>query len=230
MAHSEMKMMTKIAVFGLLCLMAGLQAAAEPAWVSDQFEVMLRTGPSTTNAIERMLPSGTALEVLERDDATGYARVRTRAGTEGWILTRYLMSETSAREQLTQLRSQLDNASAQGSSLTSQLDAVKDEYDTATSRIDTLEREKRKLEQELAEIKRTSTDVLGINSQNISLREQLATLEIKLETVKQENRELTSETSRYWFMAGALVLMIGILLGIWVPRMRLQRHSRYDRF
>jgi len=38
--------------------------SAEPGWISDQFEVMLRTGPSTSNAIERMLPSGTALEVV----------------------------------------------------------------------------------------------------------------------------------------------------------------------
>jgi len=225
-----MMMTTKIRVFGLLLLITGLQVAAEPAWVSDQFEVMLRTGPSTSNAIERMLPSGTALEVLERDDAAGYARVRTSAGTEGWILIRYLMSEPSARVQLAQLKGQLTDASAQGSSLTSQLVAVKGEFDTATGRIATLERETRRLKQDLSEIERASADVLGVNSQNINLRDQLATLEIKLATVEQQNRELTGQSTRYWFMAGALVLMIGILLGIWVPRMRLQRGSRYDRF
>jgi hypothetical protein len=31
-------------------------------------------------------------------------------------------------------------------------------------------------------------------------------------------------------MAGALVLLFGILLGIWLPRIRWQRRSRYDRF
>ena len=66
-------------------------AHAESVWVSDQFEIMLRTGPSNSNAIQRMLGSGTKLETLETDAETGYSRVRTAAGTEGWVLTRYLM-------------------------------------------------------------------------------------------------------------------------------------------
>ena len=50
--------------------------------VSDQFEIMLRSGPSTSNAIQLQLDSGTRLEVLERDRETGYSRVRTQGGTE----------------------------------------------------------------------------------------------------------------------------------------------------
>lgn len=214
-----------------LVLLAPLSvASAQQVWVSDQFEVMLRTGPSTGNAIERMLPSGAALEVLERDEETGYSRVRTAAGTEGWVLSRYLMNEPSAREQLESLTRRLTNAAAEGSSLTSQLDAVRGEYDTATRRISTLENEKQQLEQELAEIRRTAADVLSINEQNKQLREQLANAEIQAATLEQQNRELTSQTTRYWFMAGALVLFVGMILGIWLPRIRWQRRSRYDRF
>ena len=74
--------MMRILAITLLLGLTSVAAAQENVWVSDQFEVMLRTGPSTSNAIERMLPSGTALEVLERDDDAGYARVRTAAGTD----------------------------------------------------------------------------------------------------------------------------------------------------
>ncbi|MEQ9563603.1 MAG: TIGR04211 family SH3 domain-containing protein, partial [Woeseiaceae bacterium] len=107
----------------------------EPAWISDQFEVMLRTGPSTGNAIQLMLNSGARLEVLERDAESGYSRVRTSGGTEGWVLTRYLMGEPAAREQLEQLTGELTNANAQGTSLGSQLNSIKSEYDSATRRI-----------------------------------------------------------------------------------------------
>ena len=86
-------------IVGLVCLFIGVSAYAEDVWISDQFEVMLRTGPSTTNAIERMLPSGTPLEAVERDDETGYTRVRTANGAEGWVLSRYIMTEPGAREQ-----------------------------------------------------------------------------------------------------------------------------------
>ena len=190
------------------------QASAQSVWVSDQFEVMLRTGPSTSNAIERMLRSGTELEVLERNAEAGYSRVRTNAGTEGWVLTRYLMNEPSAREQLARLTSQLTSAADEGSSLTLQLNAVKSEMDGATRRIAQLEREKKAVEDELATIKRTAANVLAIDSQNKELRDQLASAEIEVDTLEQQNRALTSQTTRYWFMTGALVLMVGMILGI----------------
>lgn len=216
-------------VWALLCASVAT-AQTQSAWVSDQFEIMLRTGPSTSNAIERMLPSGTALEVLERDDETGYSRVRTAAGTEGWVLTRYLMNEPSAREQLAALTGRLTNARAEGSSLTSQLGAVQGEYDAARRQITALENDNKRLEAELAEIKRTAANVLAVNDQNKQLRDQLASSEIQVGTLQQQNRELTGQTTRYWFMAGALVLLVGMILGIWLPRIRWQRRSRYDRF
>jgi SH3 domain protein len=218
----------KLAVL-LLCVIPLANVSAEPAWVSDQFEVMLRSGPSTSNAIERMLKSGTGLEVIERDDESGYSKVRTAAGTEGWVLTRYLMGEPSAREQLTTLTSRLTNANAEGSSLTSQLGSIKNEYDSATQQIAGLERKNQELEKELAEIKRTAANVLAINSQNQELREQLTTAEIETATLEQQNRELSGQTTRYWFMSGALVLVVGMILGLWLPRIRWQRRSRYDR-
>jgi len=220
----------KVLAICLLLFLPIAESAAQSVWVSDQFEVMLRTGPSINYAIERMLPSGTALEVLERDDESGYARVRTATGSEGWVLTRYLMNEASAREQLAALTNRLTNANTQGSSLTSQLDAVRSEYTAAARQIATLERDKGRLEQELADVKRTAANVLSINDQNKSLREQLATAEIEVATIEQQNRELTGQTTRYWFITGALVLVVGMVLGIWLPRIRWQRRTRYDRF
>ena len=222
--------MNRILPIGLLGMLISFTAGAEEAWVSDQFEVMLRTGPSTSNAIERVLRSGTALEVLETDSEAGYARVQTNAGTEGWVLSRYLMNEPSAREQLERLTGQLTNATDASSSVTEQLDAVRGEYTAANNRIALLEREKSSLEKELAEIKRTAANVLAIDRQNKDFRDQLATTEIEVSTLEQTNRELTGQSTRFWFMTGALVLVIGIILGLWLPRIRWQKRSRYDRF
>ena len=199
----------------------GPAAFAQSAWVTDQFEITLRSGPSTSNAIQLMVDSGTRLEVIERDADSGYTNVRTQGGTEGWVLTRYLMSEPSAREQLQRLTSQLTNANSRGSSLDSQLNAIK---------IASLERDKAAVEEELAEIRRTAANVLAINEQNKSLMDQLTAAQIKADTLEQENRGLRSQTTRYWFMAGGLVLLVGIILGIWLPRVQWRRRSRYDRF
>jgi SH3 domain protein len=219
----------RILVIAFVSLLAG-NALAESAWVSDRFEITLRSGPSTSNAIQLMLSSGTEVEVLETDPDSGYSRVQTPGGTEGWVLTRYLMNEPAAREQLASLTNQLTSEASRGSSLNSQLSAIRGEYETATRRVQTLENEKSSLEAELAEIKRTAADVIAINRQNKDLREQLAAEEIRVATLEQENRELSSQTTRYWFMSGALVLVVGMILGLWLPRIRWQRRSRYDRF
>ena len=203
---------------------------AESVWVSDQFEIMLRTGPSTSNAIQRMLGSGTELESLETDAESGYSRVRTSGGTEGWVLTRYLMGEPPAREQLIRLSSQLTNATARGSSMGSQLQSIESEYQSATRQVAALESERDQLQAELDEIKRTAANVLAIDSQNKDLRQQLTDTEIEVSVLEEENASLNAQSSRYWFIAGSLVLLGGILLGLILPRMKFQRRSRYDRF
>ena len=230
MPYSCRIMKTLIAFAASIGLLLASTASAETAWVTDQFEITLRSGPSTSNAIQLMVGSGTALEVLERDADSGYTQVRTQGGTEGWVLTRYLMNEASAREQLERLTGQLTNATSRGSSLNSQLAAIKGEHDSAKRQITTLERAKAAVEKELADLKRTAANVLSINEQNESLMEQLAAAQIRADSLEQENRQLSSQTTRYWFMSGGLVLLVGIILGIWLPRIRWQRRSRYDRF
>ena len=68
----------------LLILVLTVPAAyGEPAWVSDEFEITLRSGPSTSNAIQLMIGSGTQLDVLERDPEAGYSRVSTQVAPRG---------------------------------------------------------------------------------------------------------------------------------------------------
>lgn len=202
----------------------------DAAWVSDEFEVLLRTGPSTEHAIRLTMKSGTELEVLESDSDSGYSRVRTLGGTEGWVLSRYLMNEPPARQQLERLTSQLTDANTRGTSLGSQLDAIKGQYDDAERQIASLQQSRNALESELKEIKETAANALAIDRQNKDLRQQLTDAEIKVSILEQENEDLGSQKTRNWFLAGALVLLVGIVLGLWLPRVRWQRRSRYDRF
>jgi len=207
-----------------------LAAFGEPVWVSDQFEIMLRTGPSTNNAIELMLSSGTELESLEEDVESGYSRVMTSGGTEGWVLSRYLMAEPGAREQLVTLTQQLNVASTEGTSMGSQLSSITAEYEAANNRISALERDKADMQAGIDKIRRTAANVLAIDEQNMNLRQKLTDVEMTMSILEQENESLGSQTTRNWFIAGALVLFGGVLLGLILPRMRWHKRSGYDRF
>lgn len=225
----KQKILRQLLVF--ICgLGLAVSALAESAWVSDQFEVMLRTGPSTSNAIQLQVDSGTELEILGEDAEAGYTQVRTRGGTEGWVLTRYLMNEPSAREQLITLTQQLTDATSDSSGLGSQLSALRGEFDNATRQIRELEQEKTSLQQQLDEITEKAADTLAIDRQNQNLQQQLTDAEIKVSLLEQENEDLSGQTNRNWFITGALVLFGGVLVGLVLPRMKFQRRSRYDSF
>lgn len=216
-------------LLSLVFFLSGV-SLAQTVWVSDQFEITLRTGPGTSFEIRMMLGSGTRLEVIEQDSEAGYTRVSTTGGTEGWVLSRFLMGEPSAREQLEALTGELTDAAEAGSSLGAQLNAIKVEHDAATRRIVELEEDNQSLETELEDIKRAASDVLSIDSQNRNLRQQLTDAEIKISILEQENEALGRRRDRNWFITGALVLFGGAILGLILPRMRFQRRSRYDRF
>ena len=107
-----MKSIFRVAV--VCALLASPAVYADSAWVTDQFEITLRSGPSTSNAIELMLDSGTKLEILERDAESGYSRVRTNGGTEGYVLTRQLVDQPVARDRLAAAEAEVKALKAEG--------------------------------------------------------------------------------------------------------------------
>ena len=112
----------------------------------------------------------------------------------------------------------------------SQLGAIRGEYDAAQRRISELEGDNSDLQKEIAEIRRTAANTLAIDSQNKNLQQQLTDAEIQVNILEQENDDLGGQTTRNWFITGAAVLSVGILLGLLLPRMKWQRRSRYDSF
>jgi SH3 domain protein len=88
----------------------------------------------------------------------------------------------------------------------------------------------RKASQELAEIKRTASSALAIDSENKDLKSRLVALERNLQTLQQENENLKDRTARDWFMVGAGVVLLGIIAGLIIPRIRWRKKSSWDTF
>jgi len=225
-----MKFSLVSSLFLVAAIFVASAASAQSAWVSDEFEVTLRTGPSTSNTIALMVPSGTQLQILEEVQETGYTRVRTGGGTEGWVLTRYLMGEPSAREQLKTLSRQLTDANEEAASMDAQLGTIRNEYDAANRMILGLETDNAELQGQLQDISSRAANTLAIDRQNQELQQKLTDAEIRISVLEEEKDRLASQSSRNWFITGSAVLIVGVLLGLVLPRMKFQRRSRYDRF
>ena len=90
-----------------ISLLGSVSAFAETAYITDQLKITLRSGESTTHKVIRMLPSGTAVKVLDRNNQTNYAKIRLSDGTTGYVLNRMLLAERPARERLAEAEQQL---------------------------------------------------------------------------------------------------------------------------
>ena len=75
---------------------------AADKYVTDVFEVTMRTGTSTSNSIVLLLKSGDKVTVLEEDLASQYSLVETESGKKGYVLSRFLNELPSARQRLSE--------------------------------------------------------------------------------------------------------------------------------
>ncbi|MDH3986594.1 MAG: TIGR04211 family SH3 domain-containing protein [Gammaproteobacteria bacterium] len=212
-----------------LLILSG-NAVAETRYVSDTLEITMRSGKGTSFGITRMLRSGTPVEVLNVDKKSGYTQVRTNSGKEGWVLSRFLMKGQAARERLATAEKNLAELELENRKLTTAMATLKEEKGTLESNLSALEGESRGVSQELAEIRRTASSALAIDSENKDMKGRMVSLERQLQTVQQENETLKDRTARDWFMVGAAVVLLGIIVGLIIPKIRFRKKSSWDTF
>lgn len=217
----------KILLTGISLLLLATAASAETRYVQDQLEITLRTGESTRNSIMRMLSSGTRLELLETNADSGYSRVRTADGEEGWVLTRFLMNEPSARQQLASVKVQAATLREEQGRLETELSAVRAENDTLRSQLGEMENRYRLTSQELTEIRTAASNVLAVNENNKVLSQRISDIQQELDAMQADSEALRSDNTRRWFMTGAGVAFGGLLLGLLIPRLRWRRRSSW---
>ncbi len=214
----------------LLALFVAGQAMGETRYVSDTLEITMRSGKGTSYGITRMLRSGTQVEVLDEDKKTGYTHVRTKSGKEGWVLSRFLMKTPAARDRLAGAEKQFAEMQLENRKLETTLASLKDEKVKLSKNLGSLDSESRKVSQELAEIKRTASSALAIDTENKELKTRVVSIERELQTLQQENEGLKDRTARDWFMVGAAVVLLGIIVGLIIPRIRWRKKSSWDTF
>lgn len=222
--------MKYISLVVLLLGLTGLTGAAfgETVYVSDRLEIQMRTGKGTQFRILRVLPSGTPLEVLSVDQENGYTRVRAPGGVEGWVLNRYLMKGQAARERLADAEKQLAQLELENRKLKTSFGELKADKGSIDQQRDALEKQNRKISQELEEIRHTASSALAIDSENKDLKSKIVAYERQLQTLQQENEGLKDRTARDWFMVGAAVVLLGMIIGLIIPRIRWRKKSSWD--
>lgn len=208
-------------------LIASSAQAVEKRYVSDELRLQLRSGPSNENRIMKSLRSGEHLIMVEEDAESGYTKVNTSKGLEGWVLTRFLKNEPVAKERLIIANRKLEQQAAELKTLKSQNKGLLKEKKNLGGDRSTLSREKSSLEKELKRITEISANAIALDEKVTKLTMRNQELEIQMETSTNENRSLKEGKERKFLIIGGVLVIIGIIAGLIIPTLR-NTKSRND--
>lgn len=203
----------------LLChLLMATVALAETRFVTDELTINLRRGMGNEYRILKMLPTGTPVEILERHGQ--YAKVREPAGTEGYVLTQFLTTETPKG----QVAARLEKENAR---LVNELNRVKESYQDVDTQINQLQAEIDALEKARSEaesgfrefqhkyerLREDAGNVLKLQEERDHLKSENLALETEVIALREASSAALRTGMIRWFVAGAGVLFTGWILG-----------------
>ena len=195
--------------------------AQEQRYVEDTRAVPLREGAALDQRTLLEVPTGTPVVVVQEQRDTGWALVRSREGTEGWMPLRFLKREPGARYQVVnalRLLGQPDDGSV---TLTAAIEQGRKELaDMAVARD--------ALQAELTELKQLSSNATQLDASNRDLNEQLHVLKNRIGVLEADNQRLRDDSWQKWFINGVWATGIGGLLTLLLLRLIPQRKRRSE--
>jgi SH3 domain protein len=202
---------------------------AETRYVTDRLIITMREGKGNEYKIIKTLKTGTPVQVIEEDDQ--YMRVRLQDGTEGWVLKRYISTDTPKPVIIAGLKKEIDSLKATMEQLKKDKKTIQNDLDTATqsnsATVKDLEKSLNDKDNEIAGLTRqlqettgkyktladASKDVVSVVNERDMLRKENKDLTDERDRLKTENDNLIEKRMIYWFLAGAGVFFFGWLSG-----------------
>ena len=219
-----------IAALIALLIASSLLQAAEVKYVTDEVEIMMRTGTSTSNSIVRVLRSGENVTLLEEDLTSQYSLVETGDGKQGYVLSRFLLDEPIARQQLEELKSRHQQQQLRVDDQAQEIAELTQTLQQEQSDNEVLKNTLRASEQELAQIREAADNTLNILEQNKRMQIVVDQLREEKAVLSTTNAELSDTSQIDWFVRGAAVSLIAFIIGIVVTRIRWRKKDSWGSY
>lgn len=217
----DMRRCVMLAMMAVLFVVGA--AHAQTAYVTDIFEITLRSGPSNGNKILKMLPSSTPVEVVKNDKDWSLVRAE---GVEGWVLARYLTREAPAALQVERFARENETLRARMAEMTEKTTATAGENQALLDRLNRAETALAALQQRYAELEqgsKTYVDMKKAHDELIALQAETAQ---RADAMEMKNRDLSGDTQFKWFLTGAGVVGASLLLGLVLGRLQRKKTGR----
>ncbi|WP_029935597.1 TIGR04211 family SH3 domain-containing protein [Thiomicrospira pelophila] len=221
--------MRKFNSFKRFLPIVGLAVMVQPMWlipslahaeeythyISDSIEVPLRRGAGNEFRIIRMLEAGSPIKVLEVGDSN-WSRVEyihNGATLEGWVNKIAIQNDTPSKVLLAEQTARLNKLNAQYKALQSEHNELKTRANTTSQELETIKQEKFELDKEFDHLTSISGGAIELDQQNQEMRRLIGDLESQNVIMREQIARAEDTVKRQWFLAGAGVLLAGLLLG-----------------
>ncbi len=191
-------------VLTILVLACGNLALAAPPegktqYITDEVTATLRDAPRNDATIKGLFKSGTRITVLETLGPDSFAHVRMEDGRDGWIPTRLISNTPAAKDRLSPLQVELNQARERVKALEKDLTQTKEDLAKALPALE-LAADNEKLKALVAEKEQAGADL--------------------------QRRYSDEESRRKTLMTGGGLVVGGAILGLVLPLLRRGQRRR----
>ena len=214
----------------LMLTLATPVQAAKTRYITDEFEVTMRSGTSISNSIVRMLKSGQSVTILEENLASQYSLVEIEDGKQGYVLNRYLVDTVSAKKRLEDLQNTATDQESLITVLQSDVSRLETELSLAQSDNESLKNTLLSSEHELSTVRDAASSTLDIIANNKTLTLVVTQLRNDISSLNEENMALKDSTRLDWLVRGAGVTLVAFIIGILVTRIRWRKQDSWGSY
>jgi SH3 domain protein len=222
-----MKTLSMILLVILGVFVIAQQTCAADAYVTDSFQITLRTGPSTDNKIVAMLSSGSPVDVVGTQDEWSQVKILDD-DKEGWVISRYLITRLPWKVQAGKLQEQVVSLNAKLNRLEEDFGGESQQRHGLAEELKQKTEELEALKKEYLDLKKGAEGYLKLKTLHEASEKSLKLAQSQLSKLTAENRDLRSSQESRWFLSGALVLLCGLLIGGIAGRQQRKRRSLYS--
>ena len=210
--------MKRIVLAGICLFLLSSNAFSQSIYVTDNVKAMFRTGPGNDHKIMTTVSSGEKLTVVETQEK--WTHVKRTNGEEGWVLNQWLSEDVPKNIRLSRLEKKHGKLLAKYEKFKTANAESEDENKSLKSTLAITKKNERDSRNAYENLKKASANYLKLEADYKAAKE-------KLEKVANEadllDDQLTQKTIT-WFLSGAGVLFLGLILGFNSKR---QRRSSY---
>lgn len=193
-------------------------AVAGTKYVDDLHKITVRVGPGIQYRVIQTVSSGTRLETL--DSQNGWTKIRLSDDRSGWVVNRYLTDEIPNSKKYETLKAKCDPLAEKIEVLKADNRALHKENQALSEKLAQASDALATTQAEYEELKEASADVVKLKTKNDQLAEELKAKKQKIEALEAKIADALLSEALKWFLIGAGVLLVGIILGASSKRKR----------